>query len=370
MQSLGGFSLYKAKFLTSSVGWVVGGTAGKRGLILKTTDGGGSWAVQDSSFAAVYLQSVSFVDPLHGWVVGSAFYPDTTGRILRTTNGGATWARVDSGQLAWPNDIFFVDSLRGYAVGQYGEIVRTTDGGVSWQEVYRAYWLTAFEPLRRVFFTARDSGWAVGGISGIETKVRTTDGGVTWQILNTTQGSSLHGLWFTDSRNGWTVGGTNAGLVIERTTDGGVTWVKQQHGFAPQDLSYFEAICMINPNEGWVVGDKGTILKTMSGGVTEVEDQGSVVPKRFELRQNYPNPFNPTTNIVFNIPQTEKITLTVCSMLGQKIATLVEGELPAGAHKVSWNGRDALGRQLPSGVYLFKLSGSQFSQAKKMVLLK
>jgi len=57
-------------------------------------------------------------------------------------------------------------------------------------------------------------------------------------------------------------------------------------------------------------------------------------------------------------------------VLGQKIATLVEGVLPAGTHKVTWNGRDAVGQQMPTGVYLYKLSGSQFSQTKKMVLMK
>jgi hypothetical protein len=95
-----------------------------------------------------------------------------------------------------------------------------------------------------------------------------------------------------------------------------------------------------------------------------------VVPIGFFLEQNYPNPFNPTTNILFSISQTEKFTLTVYNILGQKIATLVEGVLQAGLHKVTWDGRDAHGRQLPSGVYLYRLSGSQFSQVRKMVLLK
>jgi len=104
--------------------------------------------------------------------------------------------------------------------------------------------------------------------------------------------------------------------------------------------------------------------------VTSVDEDQPVLPADYVLKQNYPNPFNPTTNIVFSIPQTEKVTLTVYNLLGQKIATLVEGVLPAGVHRVSWSGRDAFGQQMPTGVYLYKLSGSQFSQVKRMVLLK
>jgi hypothetical protein len=103
--------------------------------------------------------------------------------------------------------------------------------------------------------------------------------------------------------------------------------------------------------------------------VTDVEDN-PIVPTGYVLGQNYPNPFNPATNIVFSIPQTEKVTLTIYNMLGQKIATLLDGSFLAGTHVVRWNGRDGLGRQLPSGVYFYRLSTSRFSEAKRMLLLK
>jgi hypothetical protein len=103
--------------------------------------------------------------------------------------------------------------------------------------------------------------------------------------------------------------------------------------------------------------------------VTGVEDN-PFVPAGYVLGQNYPNPFNPMTIIAFSIPQSEKVTLTIYTLLGQKIATLVDGSLLAGTHVVSWNGRDGLGRQLPSGVYFYRLSTSRFSEARRMVLLK
>jgi photosystem II stability/assembly factor-like uncharacterized protein len=364
-QTLGDFGLWKMKFLTPSLGWIVGHTKGKSSLVLKTTDGGNSWTVQDSSYAGIGLQGVSFVDSLHGWTIGSAYYPDTSGRIYRTTNGGASWLAADSPHVAWPNDIFFVDTSRGFAVGEYGGIVRTTDGGVTWQTAFRASWGTALEPLRKVLFTTPDSGWAVGGISGVETKVRTTDGGVTWQIENTDQGSSLYGLWFADSKNGWTVGGTNAGLVIERTTDGGINWTKQQFPPNAPASSYFESVCMIDANEGWVVGDHGTILRTSNGGLVTEAQSAPVLPESLRLFQNYPNPFNPSTAIRFSLPSAAYCRLSVFSVLGQEVRVLYEGVAGAGEHSVQFTAEG-----LPSGIYFYRLESAGFVQTRKMALVK
>ena len=364
-QTLGNFTLYRMKFLNPSLGWIVGCTKGKRSLILKTTDGGNVWAVQDSSYEGIYLQSVSFVDSLHGWVVGSAYYPDTSGRINRTTDGGASWLAVDSPHVAWPNDIFFVDASRGFAVDHYGEIAKTTDGGVTWQTAFRATYGNGFEPLRKVFFTTPDSGWAVGGISGVETKVRTTDGGATWEVENTDQGSSLHGLWFADSKNGWTVGGTDAGLVIERTTDGGMSWAKQQFPPSAPASSYFESVCMIDANEGWVVGDGGSILRTLNGGLVTEAQSGSDLPESLQLFQNYPNPFNPSTTISFCLPARSMVSLRVFDALGREVATLTAGELVPGIYTRQWNAG-----ALPSGVYFYRLQAGSFLDTKKLMLLR
>jgi photosystem II stability/assembly factor-like uncharacterized protein len=372
MLALKGLNPYKLKLLSSSLGWLVGGTSSSRSLIMKTTDGGASWAVQDSSYQGSYFDGVFFIDALHGWVVGGSII-DTSGRICRSTDGGNSWIQAGTPNIAEPNDVFFLDTLRGFAVGQMGAIVKTTDGGVTWREVYRAWYsyttgASTTEPLRRVFFATPDSGWAIGGISGIETKVRTTDGGVTWQTANLVFGSSLHGLCFTDSKNGWTVGGSNAGLVIERTTDGGVTWAKQKQPFAPSALSYFESITMTSLNEGWVVGDKGTILKTINGGAdpaTEVEGGTLVLPTRFDLSQNYPNPFNPSTAISYQLTTTSFVTLRVFDVLGREVATLINDSRPPGTYIVQF---DASG--LPSGIYVYRLQAGNFISAKKMVLMK
>jgi hypothetical protein len=109
--------------------------------------------------------------------------------------------------------------------------------------------------------------------------------------------------------------------------------------------------------------------------LTAVSAPGTL-PARFALEQNYPNPFNPSTRISFSLPVLSNVTITVYDMLGQQVARLVNGSLPAGSHDVVWNGKDNTGRSVASGVYFYRLDaaaasgGGSYSSFKKMMLLK
>ena len=96
----------------------------------------------------------------------------------------------------------------------------------------------------------------------------------------------------------------------------------------------------------------------------------TVQPTSYSLKQNYPNPFNPTTQIAFNIAQTERVNISIFNILGQKVATIVDADMSSGAHVMVWNGRNQHGELLPSGVYFYRLSTPSFSAVKKMILLK
>jgi hypothetical protein len=98
--------------------------------------------------------------------------------------------------------------------------------------------------------------------------------------------------------------------------------------------------------------------------LTGVEDLQQL-PTSFSLDQNYPNPFNPSTKIQFSIAKTGHFTLNVYNILGQKVATLVNGEMNVGLHSVNFNAKN-----LASGLYIYKLSGNNVNLTKKMMLLK
>ena len=96
---------------------------------------------------------------------------------------------------------------------------------------------------------------------------------------------------------------------------------------------------------------------------------GSVLPTSFTLGQNYPNPFNPSTIIPYQLAASAEVRLAVFNLLGQRIATLVEGERPAGFHTATWYAADAAGRAVGAGVYIYRMTVGGESQTGRMVLI-
>ncbi|RMI13027.1 MAG: T9SS C-terminal target domain-containing protein [Calditrichaeota bacterium] len=96
----------------------------------------------------------------------------------------------------------------------------------------------------------------------------------------------------------------------------------------------------------------------------------SQIPDNFQLFQNYPNPFNPTTSIVYAMTRPATVTIAVYDLLGHKVRTLVNKRMPAGVHKVVWDGTNDRGEAVSSGIYLYRLEAGKFTQARKMVLMR
>ncbi len=104
--------------------------------------------------------------------------------------------------------------------------------------------------------------------------------------------------------------------------------------------------------------------------LTDITDEVTNLPTQFELAQNYPNPFNPSTEISFSLPTKSHVTIEVFNIVGQKVKTLIDGQIPAGYHTVSWNGKNELGQPVSSGLYLYKFTSENNFASKKMLLLK
>ena len=96
---------------------------------------------------------------------------------------------------------------------------------------------------------------------------------------------------------------------------------------------------------------------------------GSVVPERFALGPNYPNPFNPSTVIPYQLTASSAVRLEVFNLLGQHLATLVDGERAAGFHTATWQATDAAGRAVGAGVYIYRMTVGVESQTGRMVLI-
>jgi flagellar hook assembly protein FlgD len=94
------------------------------------------------------------------------------------------------------------------------------------------------------------------------------------------------------------------------------------------------------------------------------------VSKTYTLIQNYPNPFNSETTIRYSIPLKTEVRLIIYNLNGQKVRTLVNEEKASGSYTVTWDGKDDKGQNVVSGIYIYDMNAGDFTEKKKMVLLK
>ncbi len=303
------------------------------------------------------LNGVSFTDANTGTAVGNV------GTILRTTNGGALWTTQTSGTTFNLLRVSFIDANTGTAVGAAGRILRTTNGGATWASQTSG----TTNSLYGVSFTDANTGTAAGSNGTI---LRTTNGGATWVSQSSGTTNILLAVSFTDANTGTAVG--NVGTIL-RTTNGGATWVSQSSGTTNALLG----VSFTDANTGTAVGSSGTIRRTTNGGVVSVEEERHAdITGGFLLSQNHPNPFNPSTTIAYALPRQSHVVLTIYNILGQEVVRLVEEMQEPGTKSVMWNGHNAAGSSVSSGVYFYRLeaasgeSAERFAQIRRLMVLK
>ncbi|RNC79590.1 MAG: T9SS C-terminal target domain-containing protein [Balneola sp.] len=143
------------------------------------------------------------------------------------------------------------------------------------------------------------------------------------------------------------------------TPDAPITWHMRYYAWA------------FDPSGVPVGADSLTIILDAETGdvlyqsVIVSNENEDALPTEFSLSQNYPNPFNPTTTIPFSLREASRVEISVYSILGQKVATIVNEQYPAGSHSVRWDARN-----LASGMYIYRMQAKGFTQTKKLILLK
>jgi photosystem II stability/assembly factor-like uncharacterized protein len=394
-------TLRNLSFVNCTTGWA----SGELGTIIKTSDGGRNWQVQDSG-VPYFITDLSFVDEDYGWAVTvKEVFPFNT-IILKTTNGGEDWVADDfQDSSAFMRTVFFFDSLCGFIGGSY--IAATTDGGSTWTQATIDSSLLSGFPVYKFKFYNKQFGYACGGVLDIAGVIwRTTNSGYSW----TAEGVSpdqVYDLFIFDSLNAITLSGDPEGFFEIgkiRTTDSGLNWEYDPlsiyglsfaldfrtakegwsaSGFkllsssdfgetwtektAPDSAIIF-GLQFIDSLTGFAVGGDGAILRYVPPPVSVTNETKPLT--EFKLYQNYPNPFNPTTKIKFKIPQnvkreTSNVILKVYDVLGNEIAKLVNEDKPAGSYGIEFEGSG-----LPGGIYFYRLQAGNFIETKKMVLIK
>lgn len=336
-------------FIDINTGTVVGWSS-----IMRTTNGGTTWITQNApASCSGYYRSIYFLNSTIGVIAGDVSQPSGRGIILFTSNGGLTWLDRCYATFAVYFGVRVFDPNTAIVVGTSGapgSIIKTTNFGLSWmaQNIGGVY--------RGVSFVNNNYGMVSG--SGTNNIGKTVNSGANWNFQTISSTFTLNDVNYIDTSTSFTVGISGA---IFKTTTGGDNWVQLSSGTSNTLRSVF----FINQNTGWACGDAGTLVKTTDGGITAIQPISNIIPISFLLEQNYPNPFNPITKIKFDIAKSSFVRIVIFDILGRVINILANQNLEAGRYEIDFNASN-----LPSGVYFYKLITDNFSESKKMVLIK
>jgi len=111
-------------------------------------------------------------------------------------------------------------------------------------------------------------------------------------------------------------------------------------------------------------------IEVTGEGTIPTSTEDPEIPSAFALYQNVPNPFNPSTSIIFDLPSAIHVTLDVYNVKGEKIVRLVDRRMTPGRKEIVWNAQSGRGISVTSGIYFYRLIAGEFTETRKMVLLK
>ncbi|HMS34051.1 MAG TPA: YCF48-related protein [Ignavibacteria bacterium] len=391
-------NLRNCVFTDNLNGWA----AGDEGVIIHTSNGGNTFAIQNSGIS-YYINDIFFLNNRLGWVVANEFlFSGTT--ILSTSNGGTNWtSSLFPDTSKFFRTIYFRDSLNGFMGGFGGAIYKTTNAGVSWiSSNIDSSEFSGF-PVSRITFSSPLIGFACGGYTDVAGVIwRTSDGGFIWsagayspepfydfyvkdperlicaggdfeygvQITSTSNAglnwvySSLklfgqaYSIDFRTPYEGWMSLGYSLNWAV--TYDSGNSWIN----IPVPDKAEIYSVDFTDSLHGWAVGNNGAVLKYVPAKV-RIDFGNTLIPESFSLDQNYPNPFNPSTVIRYTLIENGFTGLKIYDQLGKEIAVIVNENQQAGIYYEKFDGSN-----LPGGIYFYTLSSGNTSVTKKMVIIK
>jgi photosystem II stability/assembly factor-like uncharacterized protein len=400
-QPTGTFTNYDIFFADNLTGWITYYGSSIR----KTTNGGVSWFFQSlPTFAGFTLH---FTNASTGFIAGPG------GIILSTTNGGTNWVQEPSPTAETLNSIFFIDNITGYMCGNNGTIVTNqsfqpaeptnleavADSSsrivVSWTD-------NSSNELGFVLERSTNNGdWILFDSVSQNTTVYSDTGLIPYSVYYyrvysyNESGNSLYSNVAFDTARSYK-SCDNIYVLISKITEYKLAGFLN-HGQANSLIMKLNAACEHSGrgrfeaaiNQMYAFGAQVhtllnlqvisqqqadaliiialDIIQLLQGGTSPHNNQqiSPSVPIEFALYNNYPNPFNPSTMIKFDIPVTAFVQLKIYDIQGKEISILVNEQLNAGTYSIDFDGTG-----LSSGVYYYKLETGNYTETKKMILIK
>ena len=387
-------------FSNANTGWTIHYSPGQ---IFRTTNGGNTWDTTVIQSGTAF-RSIGFFDSENG-ILGT-LAGDSSKILFRSSNQGVNWVPITNLPAPWPKGICGISIVNenvAYACGKwdfFANAIKTTNRGATWSSVFSDTSLA--RSLVDCYFWTEDSGIVVGGYGVYSVILITTNGGNSWQrVYCCSRRDRCWKISFVTRKIGFVSIESQGLSYILKTTNGGYNWME-----IPFRNYHQQGIGFLNENTGWVGGWGGPTYETTNGGAewhlagwgdnvnrfrflndtlayasgrriykysretVGINLISDVIPVSYNLHQNYPNPFNPVTKIKFDIPldvkrETSNVKLMIYNALGWEIQTLVNEDLSPGSYEVDFNSGN-----LSSGIYFYKLETGNFSEVKRMILIK
>ena len=330
--------------------------AGNNGTVLVSSNTGLNWIIKTPVTSA----NLNAVDHSY-WLFavgdnGTILYASEliTGNLVSRSSGTTHNLRAVT--------ISSVNNQRIITAGDKGTILRSTNSGFNWENVSipdTTFNFYAISQRNSYQMQSGDRFVAVGSGGRI---YKSTDIGATWQQKTSGTTSTLRSIYFLTLDSGVAVGDNG---TIRITTNGGESWFTDPFFNSPSTRNYKFVSCVHKQTNTFYAMSDSIFYVSDEPVIAGINNISSEIPENFSLLQNYPNPFNPVTMLKFQIPRNGFVKLTVFDMLGKEIETLVNEDLHAGTYEYEWNGIN-----MPSGVYFYKLTAGNFTETRKMIMIK
>lgn len=334
------------------------------GAIMRSMNGGYNFISINNNITETGDWVTPFViDPLDPQTLYAGF-----SNVWKTENRGDSWTKLTSLAGGKIQAIEVAKSNTNYIfIAKSNAIYRTIDGGSEWTNItaglpsaYMTYIAISNENPEHLWVTF--SGYYAG-----EKVYESTDGGDTW--TNFSQGLPnipVNCITYQADNHGALYLGTDVGVYYKDSTL--TEWEPFMEGLPNVIVRELEIHYASQKIRAATYG-RG-IWESSLQTVTAIETNDINIPKEYSLSQNHPNPFNPSTTILYNLPVSAHTSIIVYNTLGQKIRTLKNEYQNAGYKSAIWNGKNDSGKEMPGGVYIYRIKSGNFIQARKMLYLK
>ncbi|MBN2011737.1 T9SS type A sorting domain-containing protein [candidate division KSB1 bacterium] len=282
-------NLYSICFV-GDTGWI----SGIDGAILKTLDRGENWQ-HINNIPLAYSMKLQFVDKDTGWIYTG------WGGLYKSCDGGETWEKkLDKHQL-WMDAAYFIDGEQGWLAGgqQFqGYIMKTVNGGDNWIDQYTSEF--ALNALNDICFVDSATGFAVGYSGYI---LKTVNGGDTWDLIYSDSTIIFYSVQFVNANTGWAAGQERGKIdwnaIIMKTTDGGKSWNCNYVGCGrvwDDGSKALSKIKFLNENTSWALPYGSSLILKSENGSESWQPQTSELLENFDFVRFW----GPDTGVVFS----------------------------------------------------------------------